>query len=311
MSSVSMRQLLEAGVHFGHQTRRWNPKMRPFSFAERNGLHIIDLAQTVKRLDTALEFVRETVARGDTILFVGTKKQAQEPISEEATRAEMPYVNQRWLGGMLTNFVTIRKRLGLLDQLEARQQNGDFERLSKKEASHLTDEMNKLAKTLGGMRKMRRLPGALFIIDPQREHIAVVEARKLEIPIIGTGDTNVDPDLLDYIIPANDDAIRAIRLLCTIVADAAVEGAQERAARPMDEPVAVVEQEEEASDEMMAALSSGGTFSFEPEPDEEELLPVDVPAEVEEPEIPVERPAHRAAVARKPVAAEEEDGPAS
>jgi small subunit ribosomal protein S2 len=309
MPSVSMRQLLEAGVHFGHQTRRWNPKMRPYIFAERNGIHIIDLAQTVRRLDTALEFVRETVARGDSILFVGTKKQAQEPILEEATRAEMPYVNQRWLGGMLTNFVTIRKRLGLLDQLEARQQNGEFERLSKKEASRLTDEMNKLARTLGGMRKMRRLPGALFVVDPQREHIAVVEARKLEIPIIGTGDTNVDPDLLDYVIPANDDAIRAIRLLCTVVADAAIEGAQERAARPVEEPVAVVEQEEEASDEMMAALAAGGTFSFEPEPDEEELLPVDAEAEVEEPEVPVERPAHRAAPARRaaPVAEDEEE----
>ena len=252
--------------------------------------------------------MRDTVARGDTILFVGTKKQAQEPVAEESTRAEMPYVNQRWLGGMLTNFVTIRKRLGLLDQLEARQQNGEFERLSKKEASHLTDEMNKLARTLGGIRKMRRLPGAMFVVDPQRERIAITEARKLEIPIIGTGDTNVDPDLLDYIIPANDDAIRAIRLLCTLVADAAIEGAQERAARPMDEPTAVVEEQEEASDEMMAALASGGTFSFEPEPDEEELLPADIAAEVEEPEVPVVRPAHRASATRKPVAkAEDED----
>jgi small subunit ribosomal protein S2 len=299
MPSVSMRQLLEAGVHFGHQTRRWNPKMRPFIFAERNGIHIIDLAQTVRRLDSALDFVRDTVARGDTILFVGTKKQAQEPIAEEATRAEMPYVNQRWLGGMLTNFITIRKRLGLLDQLDARQQNGEFERLSKKEASRLTEEQAKLQRTLGGMRKMRRLPGAMFVIDPQKEHIAVVEARKLEIPVIGTGDTNVDPDMLDYVIPANDDAIRAIRLLCTLVADAAVEGAQERASRPMEEPVAVVEQDEEASDEMMAALSAGGTFSFEPEPDEEELLPVEAAAEPEEPETPAERPAHRAAAPRK------------
>ncbi|MEX2547300.1 MAG: 30S ribosomal protein S2 [Chloroflexota bacterium] len=311
MPSVSMRQLLEAGVHFGHQTRRWNPKMRPYIFAERNGIHIIDLAQTVRLLDTALEFVRDTVARGDSILFVGTKKQAQEPIAEESTRAEMPYVNQRWLGGMLTNFVTIRKRLGLLDQLEARQQNGEFERLSKKEASRLTDEMNKLARTLGGMRKMRRVPGALFIIDPQREHIAVVEARKLEIPIIGTGDTNVDPDLLDYVIPANDDAIRAIRLLCTLVADAAVEGAQKRAARPVDEPVAVVEEQEEASDEMMAALAAGGTFSFEPEPDEEELLPIDTAAEIEEPEVPVERPARAAPARKAPAKKDEEDDSAA
>ena len=154
-----MRQLLEAGVHFGHQTRRWNPKMRPYIFAERNGIHIIDLAQTVKRLDDALAFVSETVARGDSILFVGTKKQAQEPIAEEATRAEMPYVNQRWLGGMLTNFVTIRKRIGLLDQLDARQANGEFDRLSKKEASKLMEEQAKLQRTLGGIRKMRRLPG--------------------------------------------------------------------------------------------------------------------------------------------------------
>ena len=307
MPSVSMRELLEAGVHFGHQTRRWNPKMRPYIFAERNGIHIIDLAQTVRRLDSALEFVRETVARGDTILFVGTKKQAQEPIAEEATRAEMPYVNQRWLGGMLTNFVTIRKRLGLLDQLEARYQNGEFDRLSKKEASRLTDEMNKLLRTLGGIRKMRRLPGAMFVVDPQRERIAVIEARKLEIPVIGTGDTNVDPDLLDYVIPANDDAIRSIRLLCTLVADAASEGAQERASRPVEEPVAVVEEEEEASDEMMAALSAGGTFSFEPEPDEEELLPVEASDEIEEPETPTERqrPAHRATPARRPVATPE------
>ncbi|HUG48339.1 MAG TPA: 30S ribosomal protein S2 [Candidatus Limnocylindria bacterium] len=276
MPSVSMRQLLEAGVHFGHQTRRWNPKMRPFIFAERNGIHIIDLAQTVKRLDSALDFARETVANGDSILFVGTKKQAQEPVAEEATRADMPYVNQRWLGGMLTNFVTIRKRLGLLEQLEARQLAGEFDRLSKKEASRLTDELTRLHRMLGGVRRMRRLPGALFVIDPQRERIAITEARKLEIPIIGTGDTNVDPDQLDYIIPANDDAIRAIRLLCTVVADAAIAGAQERAARPAPEPEAVVEAQEEASDEMMAALVAGGTFSFEPEPDEDEpLLPME------------------------------------
>jgi small subunit ribosomal protein S2 len=313
-----MRQLLEAGVHFGHQTRRWNPKMRPYIFAERNGIHIIDLAQTVRGLEEALEFVRQTVAGGDTILFVGTKKQAQEPIAEEATRSEMPYVNQRWLGGMLTNFVTIRKRLGLLDQLEARQQNGEFERLTKKEASQLTDEMTKLQRTLGGIRKMRRLPGAMFVIDPQREHIAVIEARKLEIPVIGTGDTNVDPDMLDYVIPANDDAIRAIRLLCTMIADAAVEGGRERATRPVDEPIAVVEEQEEASDEMVAALAAGGTFSFEPEPDEDELLPAEVVAEVDdaeeepEPVVPVRTPAARGTATRRstPKTAKDEEEPA-
>ena len=223
----------------------------------------------------------------------------------------MPYVNQRWLGGMLTNFVTIRKRLGLLDQLEARQQNGEFERLSKKEASRLGDELARLQRTLGGIRKMRRLPGALFVIDPQRERIAVIEARKLEIPVIGTGDTNVDPDLLDYVIPANDDAIRAIRLLCTLVADAAIEGTQERASRPVEEPVAAVEEEEEASDEMMAALAAGGTFSFEPEPDEEDLLPVDTAEEIEVPELPKERPAHRAAPARRAAPVAEDDDEAA
>ena len=298
MPNVSMRQLLEAGVHFGHQTRRWNPKMKRYIFAERNGIHIIDLAKTVKGLEEALEFVRQTVAQGDTILFVGTKKQAQEPIAEEATRSEMPYVNQRWLGGMLTNFVTIRKRLGLLDQLEARQQNGEFERITKKEASVLTEEMTKLQRTLGGIRKMRRLPGAMFVIDPQREHIAVIEARKLEIPVIGTGDTNVDPDMLDYVIPANDDAIRAIRLLCSLVADAAVEGGRERATRPVEEPVAAVEEQTEASDEMIAALAAGGTFSFEPEPEEEELLPADRALEAEEPEEEAEPEPVRAAPAR-------------
>ena len=299
MPNVSMRQLLEAGVHFGHQTRRWNPKMKRYIFAERNGIHIIDLAKTVKGLEEALEFVRQTVAQGDSILFVGTKKQAQEPISEEATRAEMPYVNQRWLGGMLTNFVTIKKRMGLLEQLEARQQNGEFERMTKKEASLLTDEMNKLQRTLGGIRKMRRLPGAMFVIDPQREHIAVIEARKLEIPVIGTGDTNVDPDMLDYVIPANDDAIRAIRLLCSLIADAAVEGGRERAARPVEEPIAAVEEQEEASDEMIAALAAGGTFSFEPEPEEEELLPADRALEAtEDTEEEAETEPARAAPAR-------------
>src|SRR5207244_8382922 len=204
--TVSMRQLLEAGIHFGHQTRRWNPKMRPFIFAERNGIHIIDLAQTVKRLDVALDAVRETVGRGDSVLFVGTKKQAQEPVSQEATRAGQPYVNKRWLGGMLTNFVTIKKRIGLLEQLEARQQSGDLDRLAKKEAAKLTEELDKLNLMLGGIRRMKRLPGAVFIVDPHRERIAVTEANKLEIPVIGTGDTNVDPDELGSIIPANDAA---------------------------------------------------------------------------------------------------------
>jgi len=289
MPSVSMRQLLEAGVHFGHQTRRWNPKMRPFIFAERNGIHIIDLAQTVQRLDVALNFVSDTVARGEQVLFVGTKKQAQEPVAQEATRAGQPYINKRWLGGMLTNFTTIKKRIGLLEQLEARQQNGDFERMTKKEAAKLTEEMVKLQGTLGGMRKMKRLPGAIFIVDPHRERIAVTEANKLEIPVVGTGDTNVDPDELDYIIPANDDAIRAIRLLCALVADAAIEGSQQRAMRAASEPepmeaVAMAEAEEEetgATDELVAALAGGAALSFEPDLDEDDLLPGDRVARAE------------------------------
>jgi small subunit ribosomal protein S2 len=274
MSSVSMRQLLEAGVHFGHQTRRWNPKMKPFIFAERNGIHIIDLAQTVSRLDAALAFVTETVANGDYVLFVGTKKQAQEPIAEEAARAEMPWVNHRWLGGMLTNFVTIRKRVGRLDQIEAMQTSGDLERRSKKEASGILEEMARLQLKLGGVRKMRRLPGAIFVVDPQREHIAVTEARRLEIPVIGTGDTNVDPDQIDYIIPANDDAIRAIRLLCRLVSDAAIEGLARRATRgPSDAAMSAdIAEAEEASDEVMAAIAAGGTYSFVPEPDEDETV---------------------------------------
>jgi small subunit ribosomal protein S2 len=287
--TVSMRQLLEAGIHFGHQTRRWNPKMRPFIYAERNGIHIIDLAQTVKRLDIALDAVRETVARGDSVLFVGTKKQAQEPIAQEATRAGQLYVNKRWLGGMLTNFVTIKKRIGLMEQLEARQQAGDFERMTKKEAAKLTEELAKLNLTLGGIRKMKRLPGLIFIVDPHRERIAVTEALKLEIPIAGTGDTNVDPDELDYIIPGNDDAIRAIRLVCSLVADACLEGARERASRLAVEPEETVEPaavaaddfDDAAADEYVAALAGGAALTFEP--DDEDLLPgVRRPAEVVE-----------------------------
>ena len=313
MPTVSMRNLLEAGVHFGHQTRRWNPKMRPFIFAERNGIHIIDLAQTVKRLDVALDAVRETVGRGETVLFVGTKKQAQEPIAQEAARAGQPWVNKRWLGGMLTNFITIKKRIGLLEQLEARQQAGDFERMTKKEAAKLTEELVKLNTTLGGIRKMKRLPGIIFIVDPHRERIAVTEALKLEIPIVGTGDTNVDPDELDYIIPANDDAIRAIRLVCSLVADACLEGARERANRLAAEPEetiepAVVEVEEfddVAADQYVAALAGGAALTFEP--DEEDLLPgVRRPADVVE-AVPAEASADEIAAELAREAAEKEE----
>ncbi len=231
---ISMKQLLEAGVHFGHQTRRWNPKMQPFIFMDRNGIHIIDLQQTVSRLNDAYKFVERTAASGGTILFVGTKKQAQEAVAEEAKRCGMFYVNQRWLGGMLTNFQTIQSRIRYLRDLEARRDRGDFERLPKKEVQHLQDDMVRLERILGGIKDMRRLPSALFIIDTRKERTAVLEARRLEIPIIALADTNCDPDEMDYPIPANDDAIRAVRLLCAKIADAAVEGRRELEAQQKD-----------------------------------------------------------------------------
>jgi small subunit ribosomal protein S2 len=275
MAATSMKQLLEAGVHFGHQTRRWNPKMRPYIFAERNGIHIIDLAQTVDRLDEGLSFVRDTVRRGDSILFVGTKKQAQEAVQSEAERCGQHFVNSRWLGGMLTNYTTIKRRVQRLEALEARRDAGEFERLTKKEAAKLTDEINKLNGVLGGIRKMRRLPGAVFIVDPHRESIAVAEARRLEIPIVAMTDTNCDPDLIDYVIPANDDAIRSIRLICARVADAALEAQQERQAQLDEEfeqaqAMPPVDESALESDEALTRLAAGEALVFEPEPEEED-----------------------------------------
>ncbi|GER81486.1 30S ribosomal protein S2 [Thermogemmatispora aurantia] len=234
---ISMKQLLEAGVHFGHQTRRWNPKMKPFIFMERNGIHIIDLQQTVARLNEAYKFVKELAASGETLLFVGTKKQAQEAVAEEARRCGMFYVNQRWLGGMLTNFQTIQGRIRYLRELEARRDRGEFERLPKKEAQRLQDDLVRLERILGGIKEMRRLPGAVFIIDTRKEHTAVLEARRLEIPIVALADTNCDPDEIDYPIPANDDAIRAVRLLCSKIADAVIEGRRELEAQQKDSEV--------------------------------------------------------------------------
>lgn len=231
---ISMKQLLEAGVHFGHQTRRWNPKMQQFIFMDRNGIHIIDLQQTVTRLNDAYKFVEQLVADGGTLLFVGTKKQAQEAVAEEAKRCGMFYVNQRWLGGMLTNFKTIQSRITYLRDLEMRRDRGDFERLPKKEVQHMQDEILRLERILGGIKDMRRLPSAIFIIDTRKERTAVMEARRLEIPIIALADTNCDPDEMDYPIPANDDAIRAVRLLCAKIADAAVEGRRELEAQQKD-----------------------------------------------------------------------------
>jgi small subunit ribosomal protein S2 len=221
-----MKQLLEAGVHFGHQTRRWNPKMRDFIFTERNGIYIIDLQKTVRLMDVAYNFVKGVTMQGEKILFVGTKKQAQESIQEEATRCEMPYVNQRWLGGMLTNFKTIRNRINRLVELEQMEDEGLFEVLPKKEVIRLLHEKDKLLKFLGGIRDMQELPGAVFIVDPRKEKIAVAEARKLEIPIVSIVDTNCDPDEVDFIIPGNDDAIRAVKLITSKIADAVLEGKQ-------------------------------------------------------------------------------------
>ena len=226
MAEVSMKQLLEAGVHFGHQTRRWNPKMARFIFTERNGIYIIDLQKTVKKMDEAYNFVRDLAAEGGKVLFVGTKKQAQESIKNEAERCNQYFVNERWLGGMLTNFQTIEKRVKRLKTLEKQAEDGTFELLPKKEVTLLKHEMEKLQKYLGGIKDMKKLPDALFIIDPKKEEIAVSEARKLHIPIIATVDTNCDPDVIDYPIPANDDAIRAVKLLTGKIADAVLEGNQ-------------------------------------------------------------------------------------
>jgi len=243
MAVVSMKQLLESGVHFGHQTRRWNPKMRPFIFTERNGIYIIDLQKTVRMMDVAYNFVKELAFRGESLLFVGTKKQAQESIREEATRCEMPYVNQRWLGGMLTNFVTIRKRIDRLDELEKMEEEGLFELLPKKEVIKLNHEKDKLLKFLGGIRHMKDIPSAVFIVDPRKEKIAVAEARKLEIPIVAIVDTNCDPDEIDYIIPGNDDAIRAVRLITSKMADASLEGKQGKQMAEEEEKSRLAEQE--------------------------------------------------------------------
>ena len=226
MAVVSMKQLLEAGVHFGHQTRRWNPKMAPYIFTERNGIYIIDLQKTVKKLDDAYNFVRSVADEGKSVLFVGTKKQAQESVKDEATRAGCHYVNARWLGGMLTNFRTIRKRIDRLYQLNKMKEDGTFDLLPKKEVTKLNLEIEKLEKFLGGVKTMDRLPGALFIVDPRKEKIAVAEAKKLHIPIVAIVDTNCDPDDIDYIIPGNDDAIRAVKLISGAMANAYLEGRQ-------------------------------------------------------------------------------------
>ena len=226
MAVVSMKQLLEAGVHFGHQTRRWNPKMATYIYTERNGIYIVDLQKTVKKLEEAYNFVKDVAASGKTVLFVGTKKQAQEAIKEEATRCSMFYVNSRWLGGMLTNFKTTRGRVDRMNQLKKMEEDGTFDMLPKKEVIKLMHEQEKLEKYLGGVKDMKQLPGAVFVVDPRKEHNAIAEARKLKIPVVAIVDTNCDPDEIDYVIPGNDDAIRAIRLISGVMANAVTEGKQ-------------------------------------------------------------------------------------
>ena len=246
MSVVSMKQLLEAGVHFGHQTRRWNPKMAEYIFTERNGIYIIDLQKTVKKLEEAYLFVRDAAADGSDVLFVGTKKQAQDSVKEEAIRCGMPYVNARWLGGMLTNFNTIKRRIKRLEQLKKMEADGTFDLLPKKEVIKLKLEIEKLEKFMGGIVNMKKQPAAMFIVDPRKERIAVQEAHKLGIPIVAIVDTNCDPDEIDYVIPGNDDALRAVRLIAGAMADAVIEGRQGEQEAPAEE---VAEEATEAAAE--------------------------------------------------------------
>ena len=250
MSVISMKQLLEAGVHFGHQTRRWNPKMAEYIFTERNGIYIIDLQKTVRKLEEAYFFLRNVVAEGGDILFVGTKKQAQDAIRQEAERCGMYFVNNRWLGGMMTNFKTIRKRIERLNELQKMEEDGTFEVLPKKEVIKLKLEMEKLEKNLGGIREMKRTPGALFVVDPRKERIAILEAKKMGIPVVAIVDTNCYPDEVDYVIPGNDDAIRAVKLIAGKMADAVIESRQ---GEQMDTaPVKVEEDEEVTLDDVTA-----------------------------------------------------------
>ena len=245
MAVVSMKQLLEAGVHFGHQTRRWNPKMAEYIYMERNGIYIVDLQKTVKKLEEAYSFIRDVAASGQSVLFVGTKKQAQDAVREEASRVGMYYVNARWLGGMLTNFKTMRTCVDRLAQITKMQEDGTFDMLPKKEVMKLMNEKAKLEKYLGGVKGMKKLPGALFVIDSRKEHNAIAEARKLHIPIVAIVDTNCDPDEVDYVIPGNDDAIRAIKLICAAMANAVQEGRQGEDVSAEEAPAAEVEEVKE------------------------------------------------------------------
>jgi len=274
--SVSMKNLLEAGVHFGHQTRRWNPKMKPYIFTERNGIYILNLQRTLREIETTYKFVREITARGGTVLLVGTKKQAQDPIRKEAERSGQPYVNQRWLGGMLTNFVTIRARIRRMTELENMEESGAMAQLPKKEAILLRRELEKLQRDLTGIREMTDLPKAVFVVDTKREAIAVKEARRLGIPLIGLVDTNADPDEVDYVIPGNDDAIRSVALICKVIADAALDG---RRAAGLSTP------EEDAAAAEGVAAPVEETVAAEPEVPAEPVVADEAPVEAEVVEI--------------------------
>jgi small subunit ribosomal protein S2 len=305
MAVVTMRQLLESGVHFGHQTRRWNPKMKRFIFTERNGIYIIDLQQSLSYIDRAYDFVKETVAHGGSVLFVGTKKQAQDAVAEQATRVGMPYVNQRWLGGMITNFSTVYKRLQRLKELEVLEQTGGAHVLTKKEALVLSREREKLERTLGGIRDMAKLPSAIWIVDTKKEHIAIAEAKKLGIPVVAILDTNCDPDEVDYPIPGNDDAIRSVATLTRVIADAVAEGLVARAgaaageekpepgALGADEPLAEWERELLQGDAAAtpAAGAPTATETATETPTETPAdTPTETPAEATATEVPAETP---------------------
>ena len=288
MAVVTMRQLLEAGVHFGHQTRRWNPKMKRFIFGERNGIYIIDLQQTLERIDTAYSFVRDLVADGGSILFVGTKKQTQDPIARYADKCGMPYVNERWLGGMLTNFQTISGRVKKMTEYERMKAAGDFEAMPKKEALILSRELEKLQRNLGGIRNMTKLPETIFVIDTKKEHIAVTEANKLGLPVVAVVDTNCDPDVIQYVIPGNDDAIRAGTLMCRVMSDAVEEGRflySRRHARPattkaevMGTPQADPEAEAKRAEQQAAARRQAAIQAQEREARLRSRRPAEAPA---------------------------------
>ena len=252
MAVVAMKQLLEAGVHFGHQTRRWDPRMAEYIFQARNGIHIIDLQKTSKKIDEAYEFIKEASEEGKDILFVGTKKQAQECVKEAAEACGMYYIDQRWLGGMLTNFDTIQKRIGRLKELEAMQEDGTFDVLPKKEVILLKKEMEKLERNLGGIKEMNKMPGVMFVVDPKKERIAILEARKLNIPVVGLIDTNCNPEDVDYVIPGNDDAIRAVKLITTVMANAVIEGKQGEAFEPIATEETVEDEEPTSMEEVVA-----------------------------------------------------------